>query len=298
MKTITVGALNVVMPVPHNAQRYVDLFQKAFKLKNPVKLRGDFAGMLGSCHIQEVDGKNIVTGDFYKFFDLNLSGQWFNTLEQKQAEEDELAQINIPEFLKPHFQVFQFVFFPKNHRLFWIAKDQQDGFSPGQAQKLLSSIFDEFKLVREFGEIEVTIEPSTESLQLILGMPRLKRLSIEVSPPNPDDLDEAERKLFEKMNNQNANRIVTVLVAKGSEGLAPDDETKMLAEIAKSNGHVSGHGENEEGQTIDVSTSEHPMLEKTEYDPNTESRSEALLTKSRDLLSIIVRKSRDLLNAH
>lgn len=231
MRTITVGALNVVMPAPHSAERYIELFQRAYNLKRPINLRGDFAGMIGSCRVEEMNGSHVVKGEFYKFFDLKLDGQWFNTLEQKPAEDVELAEIHIPENLKPHFQVFPFVFLPANHRLFFVTKDQQDNFSPGQAQKLLSVIFEDLMLVREYGEIEITVEPSTETLQRIFSMPRLKSLIIEVTPPNPDDHEDAERKLFEKMGIIAADKQTIELTSKKPTGLLPDADIKTLAEI-------------------------------------------------------------------
>jgi len=278
------------MPSPHNAERYVALFRRAYKSKRAVRLRGDFAGMLGSLRVEDIDGHDIVTGEFYKFFDLKLDGQWFNTLEQKAAEDTELAEIHIPDHLKPHFQIFPFVFFPAKHRLFFIAKDQYENFSPGQAQKLLSVIFEEYSFVREFGEIEIIVEPNADTLQRIFSMPRLKSLHIEVIPPNPDDLEEAERKLFEKMHRLGANKQTVELTSKESSGLSPDQELKTLAEIAQSNGKVDGRGEDEAGQTIYVSTADHPMLTKVAYDPSTQLRSETLILESRDLLRKIARR--------
>jgi Domain of unknown function (DUF4747) len=290
MRTITVSALNIVMPAPHNAQRYIDLFQRAYSMKRPINLRGDFAGMIGSCRVEELNGSNVVKGEFYKFFDLKLDGQWFNTLEQKPAEDTELAEIHIPDYLKPHFEIFSFVFFPTNHRLFFVTKDQLENFSPIQAQKMLSVIFEDLMLVREFGEIEITVEPSVETLQRIFSMPRLKYLHIEVTPPNPDDHEEAELKLFNKMGELGADKQIVELLSKKPSGLHPDADIRMLAEIAQSNGKVSGRGEDETGQTISVSTAEHPMQEKIEFNPITQQRSEALISKALELLQRIIRR--------
>ena len=290
MAIITISALNVVMPSPHNAQRYIDLFQRSYKRKHPVKIWGDYAGMLGSCRVEEMNAQNIVIGDFYKFFDLNLDGQWLNTLEEKAAENTELAEIHIPTHLKPHFEIFPFIFFPNNHRLFFITTDQHDNFSPSSAQKLLIGVFDDLKLFREFGEIEVIVEPSTETLEQIFSMPRLKKLYIEVTPPNPDDHEEAEQRLFEKMGIIGADKQTIELVSKKPLGLKPDPEIKTLAKIAQSNGKVSGHGEDNFGQTINVSTAEHPMKEKVEFNSTIQTRLEALKSKALDLLRNIIHR--------
>jgi hypothetical protein len=201
-----------------------------------------------------------------------------------------LAEIHIPENLKPHFQIFPFAFFPTKHRLFFIAKDQHDNFSPGQAQKLLSVIFEDYELVRKFGEIEVIVEPSVDTLQRIFSMPRLKRLYIEVIPPNPDDLEAEERRLLEKMHRRGANKQIVELTSKRPDGLSADSELETLAKIAQSNGHVAGRGEDEDGQTINVSTADHPMQVKTEYDPVIQSRSESFMSKALELLHQITRR--------
>jgi hypothetical protein len=75
VKTITISALNIVMPSPHSAERYVELFRRAYRNKQPVRLRGDFSGMLGALRVEEMDGQNIIVGEFYKFLDLKLDGQ-------------------------------------------------------------------------------------------------------------------------------------------------------------------------------------------------------------------------------
>ncbi len=246
--------------------------------------------MLGGCRRQEVEAEEAVTGEFYKFFDLKLDAQWFNTIEQRPAEDADLAEIRIPEYLKPHFQSFTYIFYPNKHRLFFVSKEQDNNFSPLQAQKLLTELFDDYRLVREFGEIEITVEPSSESLERILNMPRLKSLHIEISPPNPDDHEEAERRLFAKMQGQNAQKIVTEISTRNPNGLAPDEETKILAKIAQSNGKVVGHGENEEGQTVDISTAEHPLLEKVEYNPALQAGNDFFFSKARELLLKVTRR--------
>lgn len=287
MKTITVAALNIVMPVPHSAERYIELFQEAFNLRLQTNLRGDFAGMIGSCRIEEIDKKNVIRGEIYKFFDLKIDGQWFNTDEQKLADEKEIAEIRIPSNLKPHFQIFPFTFIPSKHRLFFISKDSKENFSPGQAEKMLANIFSVQNLVEKYGEINITIEPSSESLEKIFSMPRLKSLIIEVTPPNPDDHEEAQKRLFEKLDKINADKQIIEYVSKDSEGLNPSEDIKTLAEIAKSNGKVSGTGEDQTGNTISVSTAAHPLLEKAEYNPKVQTRSEALLSKAFELLQQI-----------
>lgn len=290
MRVASISALNIVMPVPHSPARYVELLHKAFKSKAPVKIRGDHAGMIGSCWNEDSDGAEIVVGDLYKYLELRLDKQWFNTLENKAAEENELAEVKIPGHLKPHFEIAPFVFFPEKHRLFFISKEAEHSFTANQAHMLFTTLFQADSITREFGSIEVTIEPSVDALDKIFKLQKLKFLQISISPPNPDDQDIEERRIMERLNILNADKQVVELQSKHVDGLKLDKETKILAKVAQSNGDVSGRGEDVEGKVISVSTKEHPLEEKVIYDPGVQTRLRMLISNAYEILPRILRK--------
>ncbi len=280
MKTIRIAVLNIVMPPPHSPARYVELLKTAFRLHRAVNLRGDFKGMIGACSARD----DAVNGQMYKFFNLDMDSPWFDISRRQQAEEDDLAQISIPENLKPHHQSFDFILFPRQHKLAYVSSDASESLSPATAKKLLDRVFADHELVRRFGEVFVTVEPRREQLQRILDMPRLKRLRIEISPPNPDDLDDAEQDLLKRMENERAKKMVVELGSSHPKGLAPDKAHKTLARIAQSNGKVVGSGENSEGRVIQLSTVDQPLIEPVTFDPNIEMRSTALQRKAQELM--------------
>lgn len=283
-RQLQIGAINITMPAPHRPDRYIELFQKAGNLEKAAKLRGDWVGRLGSMRVeQDADGSQVVRGEFYKYIELDSTRDWFNVLKGKPAEDRELETIRIPEHLKPHFQFVPFVFFSKGHRLVMITRDGQDVVSAAQAATILKAIFSSPELVGIFGQIEIVIEPSRETLDKILGMPRLRTLEIVVMPPNPDDFEEFEHDLFEDMANQRASSYQVILNEAGGQGLAPNDRIKKLARVAQSNGKVTGVG-GTRGKTVRLSTSEHPFVEKTQYDPDVEIRSNVLLVKAKEIL--------------
>lgn len=288
MRKIVVSALNVVMPAPHSPERYIKLLREAMAMKQPINLRNDFQGMLGSVRLEDDD--KLIVGEIYRYFNLRMDAQWFNMLAQKPAEEADLSAVSVPEHLKPHFKYFPYVFSPKHHRFFLISRESKDSMSPGQAQKLLKGLFSLEKIVQEFGAMEIHVEPSRESLERILSIPHLKRLYVEVTPPNPDDLHSAEQSLFGDMHSQNAGRLTKTLVARNRQGLSPSQDTKTLAAIAQSNGHVEGNGEDADGKTVSVSTLEHPLLEQTTYNPATESRMEIFKVKAAEMLGRILQR--------
>lgn len=280
MKKFRVAALNVVMPSPHSAERYVDLFLKTFRLRNFVKLRGDFVGMLGAVH----EERGVVSGYFYKFFNLDVKEGWFDLSRRQEAEPEDLAQIHVPDNLKPHHQSIRFLFFAKQHRLIFVTKDRRETLSPNMAKTLLDRLFANERLVQTFGEIEVTVEPSREQLRRILSIPRLKVLTMEVSPPNPDDLDEAEREVMDRMNGERAQKMTVELISKHPNGLQPDEGHKTLARIAQSNGEVRARGEDETGTVVTLSTADHPLVAPVTYDPDVQTRDAAMSEKALVLL--------------
>lgn len=283
MRQFRVAVLNIVMPVPHSPRRYIELLQAAYQRRRIVSLRGDYAGMLGGLNTDN----EVIRGQFYKFFNLNVDSTWFNLSNQQEAEPDDLAQIRVPSHLKPHHLAVNFVFVPQKHRLIFVTRDGRESLSPGMAKSLLDSLFSEPDLVQSFGEIEITIEPSREQLRRIFAMPRLKKLSIEVSPPNPDDLDEAERDVLDRMSEERAQRMMVELVSKHPRGLQPDATHRLLARVAQSNGKVSGHGEDEQGNTITLSTKDHPLVKVVSYDPDIQTRNDALTIEAQALVQAL-----------
>ena len=283
MRQFRVAVLNIVMPLPHSPGRYVELLQAAYRQRRIVSLRGDYAGMLGALDTQG----EVISGQFYKFFNLNVDSSWFNLSNQQEAEPGDLAQIRVPPHLKPHHLAISFVFVPQRHRLIFVTRDGHESLSSGMAKSLLDSLFSDVELTQLFGEIEITIEPSREQLRRIFAMPRLKKLSIEVSPPNPDDLDEAERDVLDRMSEERAQRMSVELMSKHPRGLQPDEKHKLLAKVAQSNGKVSGHGEDETGNVITLSTADHPLIKVVTYDPNIQTRNHALSVEAQALVQAL-----------
>lgn len=281
------GAINITMPAPHRPERYIELFRQAGELDKVVKLKGDWVGKLGIMRDdKDTDGSAIVRGEFYKYIELDSTRDWFNVLKGKPADERELDQISIPEHLKPHFQYVPFVFFSKGHRLVLITRDKEDVISAAQAVTILRGIFASSELVGIFGKIDLIVEPSRDTLDKILGMPRLRTLEIVVTPPNPDDFEEFERDLFEDMASQRASSYQLTLQEEEGEGLAPSNKVRKLAQVAQSNGKVSGVG-GPRGKTLRLSTTDHPLVDKAQYDPEVEIRANVLLIKAREILQQI-----------
>lgn len=256
------------MPAPHNAERYVELFRAAYRTKRIIKIRGQFAGILGSFRVSS--SEDFYYGELFKFFDLKISGKWLNVNEQAPAEENELLELNVPEHLKPGLEAFPFIFHPKSHKIFFISQEINEHLGPMDAGRYFRALLNQPRLSEKFGEITVTVIPDADTLDKILNLPDLRRLHIEISPPNPDDLEELEQEIRERLNEQKAAKMLTILVAEKGKSLAPDEQTKLLSQVAQTNGYVEARGATETGKVETFSTKSHPLKDPVQYDPNVE----------------------------
>ncbi|KEZ04819.1 hypothetical protein GQ57_16000 [Burkholderia sp. MSh2] len=263
------------MPDPHNEGRYVDMLRAAYRSKRVVKIRGQFAGILGT--FGRRIGSDFYYGEIFKFYNLKLTGKWLNVNEQAPAEEEDLQELNVPEHLKPGLEAFPFLLHSPTHTLFFLSQESDEHLGPVDAARYFRELLNQPRLAEKYGKIKITVVPDEDALKKILSLPDLRRLHIEISPPNPDDLNKLEKKIKERLKNQNAKKVVTVLVAEKGESLEPDEETRLLSEVAAINGYVEGRGATESGKVQTFSTKEHPMRAPSVYDPDVETVETALL---------------------
>lgn len=291
MRRITFSALNIVLPPPHKAERYVALFERVYGLAKKATMRGDWVGLIGDLKVEDDSQRGtVVHGEFYKYVELDKTRAWYNVVSRKPAENKDIDRIVIPDDLKPHFQFLPFVFFVQGHRLVCVTRDGQDTLSVRQVAAILEQLFRGEEVEKEFGRVEITIEPSLETLGEILTLPKLRKLELDITPPNPDDFADFERDLFEELDQQNAGSLRFELTAAGGETLVPNEKTKKLAMVAQSNGKVVGIGGGR-GKTRMLSTTQHPFEVVGSYDPTTQSLSNAVFEKAVEIARQILRRA-------
>lgn len=260
IRTIRISQINIAMESPHSPERYVELFRKAKRLKQPIGLRGDEAAILGPMDFSKAEeSKGYISGEIYKFLNIDETAKWFNTLKNEPATEEETSAIVIPRELRPNLKTIEFVFHPKNHKLFFINKDRHHTLSPKFAEKFFQKLFDLVTQINNLPSVTVTAVPDKESIEQIFSIPTLKKVEITLARPNPDDFEAAERKFLKKLEKQKAKRIETTLVALPGHSLQPDEDTRLLATVAASNGKVVGYGLDSHGKRIHESTKDKPM---------------------------------------
>lgn len=285
-KKISISALNIKTQ-PHSPERYVELFLDAFNLKRRVNMRGDYYGILGyRFFLNNDDPLEGITGNINRYLEIDPNKPWLNVQETKAAEEDDIAEINIPEHLKPNMAAFRFVFFPVGHRLFFETYSDQNSLGPSTVLNFFQRLFAHETIIKKYGDVTVVQEPARETLDDILAIHSLTTLEMKITRPNPDDPFESfEHKFYKRMLDENADIYETTL--KGKD-LSPSETTKMMARIASSNGQVYGKGKDSDGKIVEELTVDHPLYDAVHYNPDLEDPREVFVYKAARMLEDIL----------
>lgn len=280
-----VALLNVVMPQPHSAARYVELFTRAYRLRKPIKIRGETVAFLGAARRNE----DLIEGEVFRYLDLDKLQDWYNLQTAEVANDEDLAQVSVPEHLKPHFKTFPYVFDTRRHRLAFITSEGKDHMTPGAMRAFFGKLFKESRIVETYGDVEVIIEPDREQLDRILRIYQLKKLTVHISnPPNADDFSLEENEYLRRMTEMHVKKETYIFESSSRDSISISENLENIAEIAKSNGYVSGKGRDETGRPVELATRDQPWVEEAEYDPAIQSRWDIL----RDRLARMIRQLR------
>ena len=274
-RTMKIGVVNIKTQ-PHSPKRYKQLLKFVLNKNMVGRIRGDNWGLFGSCRSKrDEDFDVVVFGTIYKYLNIEAKGNWLDIIKRDPIDADDGEAPDIPEHLKPNRRDIEYAFFPKKHRLFF---DTQF-ISPGSMQKLLISIFSDPEIEKKFGHVDVVVETTKEAIKKILKIPVISNLKIDFTIPNDDDLDELEDEVVERIKKQKIRRYQELMTSTDDDGLDPDDTTVAKMNIARSNGKVVAEGYAGD-QKIVRSTIEHPLKVSYTYNPELESRMEALIYKS------------------
>ena len=292
-RLIRFGALNITID-DHTPSRYVELFHDLFRHKDRVRYRGDRYGMIGTMKILDPKmPERGMSGYIHRFLEIPADEPWLNIDLGEKAEERDMKAVSIPANLKPSLRESRYVFFAKQHRMLFETRSANGmTMSAGSAAAIMENLLNRRWVREKYGEVTVIIEPSHDKLDQIFKISQLRRLTIEVHQPNPDDLAGLERKVRQKMATQKARILEQILTAERGKSLEPDVETKNLARVAASNGTVVGEGRDEEHRSTVVSTTDLPWTDHVMYDPNTELEQEVFLHKAVDGLRKLIKRLR------
>jgi hypothetical protein len=288
--TFYVACLNIVLH-PHTKDKYVHLLSTIYRNKLDAKVRGDDAIMIGSFyHASPAGDKNeFYTGNIYKYLKLDAAEDWFNTMEMDAASKEDVKGILIPEHLKPHFKKFQYVFFPENHRLYFITTKKDHSLSPQMVKRFFEVVATRAEIA-EFGELTTTVQPEKGITEEFFSIDRISIIELEIHKPNPDDHDDFEEDVMERLKELNAGKEKRQYSEASNSGLKPDKQLKALASVAAENGEVYVKGRTG-GKVVELSTKDRPLKSSTSYNPDLQSELDALLEKAEQLHREITRRN-------
>jgi hypothetical protein len=244
---------------PHSPQGYVDLFRRAKRSKVVVRARGERHAIISQFAPYGSEAAEYF-GTMSTFVDFDPKAPWLNVTSGKQAEPDEVAEVSLPDNLKPSLIQAFIALDPTSHRLV-----VESTLGTSSIIAAITGILNEERVRGTLEQVHVAVEQSREAVAAILGRPDLKRLEVYVFRPNPDDLgDEWDRDVQERLGNLNAASISEVV--EGSN-IVPDSQLRAYADAAASHGRViARHGER--GAITKSSTENHPVVVSHKYDQN------------------------------
>lgn len=276
MRKAEAGAINIRLHPHYGEEHYISLMRDAFKIRQSFYSRGDQMLLMSFLdRPTEIEGKICISGTIARFTNIESDQSWFNLKTNDEAEETDVRQIKIPDYLKPNYKPFAFIFFPKKHKLVFEKYSDGSSISHGVVGSFLGKLFSNESIREKYGEINLDIVSDQKGLEAIFTIPILKHLEITIQRPNPDDHDAEELEILERMNAQRVNRIEQRLTAISGQSISPDTDTKILAKVALENGKVYGDGTDLNGKKIDYSTRKFPRTERYRYDPDTMTASNA-----------------------
>lgn len=239
IRSLHMGAINISLQ-SGGINNYINLFIDTHKEKRKIKVRGSDWAMISPIH--SIFGRPFeegIAGAIFKFVNIDPSSPWLDTEETTPLlDESEKPEWTIPLKLKPNLRIFDFVFFPNGHRLFFSTRD----ISPSSLSNIIRQLFQNDNITSKYKAINVNTEKSQECIEEILSIPELLNLDIHVYRPNPDDLFGISQKIQQRIIDQNLSKTTILNKASRGEGIKPDEETIAYMNVAKSNGYVEASG--------------------------------------------------------
>lgn len=283
---ITACAITITTHPTHSAQGYAQLWMDAFRLRKAIAVRGDAHLMIGSAKPEDpAHETSEITGTIFRFTEIDLGGTWFNLQRMDEAKPSEVAEIKIPEKLRPNCKRFFYLFDPKTHRL--VVNCEAEGGSqdstvrPATIQKFVELLMAEPPIEKAHGVVEATVLPVRESVERALGIAQLRKLTIFLKRPNPDGPADLCAKILKGMEEEGVQRKTIESTAMPGGTIQPNEETRQLAEVARVHGHVVASGMDAANETVQVDTREHPQIERDTIAPGRMTRLAAFLQLAR-----------------
>ncbi|MGO8739149.1 DUF4747 family protein [Rhodoblastus sp.] len=233
---IVVGAINIAAS-PHEEGTYRRLIEAV--AGKEVDLGGsDFAKLTKP---EQVDSNpNVMIGRICVYALIDKKSDWFNKETNDKATEKDKESIVVADNLAPNYRYFYYALELKRHLIiFEMSNEMNQHFGAARASKFFNGLFS--GLPDDFPMVSLTVIPEEGTVDRILALPKLNRLKIFITRPNPEDLNDEYAEVMKTLNEENASSVTQEITkAPKAERLTPNERTRKLAYVAASNGYVEG----------------------------------------------------------
>lgn len=256
-RTLKVCVLNLSAN-PHPAGIYVSLLRQASRAY--VRARGSDYAKISTPRKSDVE--HLYTGRILIWTEIDLKGPWLDLDSEEELTPAQKRAIAIPPSAKPNYRVFNYVLSERKHHLYFESSNEfGEKLGPHTARSIFTRLFSRELLGRDSPEVEVTVVPQADAVDRILRIPRLRKLYIRVTLPNPDTASPAaRRRVFARLREAQARQLEeTYTKSADSDHLVATPEIRETAEVAADNGYVRGEGRDPNGSKVEIATDRYPQ---------------------------------------
>jgi hypothetical protein len=258
-RKILIGFLNIVA-TPHPEGAYVKALTDI--AAKPVRYRGKDFAVVFRPDVDPSDDR-YLRGRVSAWTDIDASEPAIDksTFEQVDVESD-LQKI----FLQRGFnnRTFNYVFdVNKHHLAVELVNELNQRISILQIKRIFESLLS--SLNREGQTYEVTVIPSKDALDSVLGLERIDKIEIVLKRDNVGDHDDGDADdVLRELEEQNTKRqTYTFARQPGTDGIHLNKKNRARAEAAQENGSVTATGIDRDGERQSLSTENYPDIVST-----------------------------------
>lgn len=230
-------------------EAYADLFDKIFRDKVSINVRGAHRVIIRRMIRQRINGELTLYGKISRFTQIEGT-DWLNLVSLEREE------IVLPDDVFPDLVETDFYFIPRAHRFAFVIKS-------GSVTLKNIEVFLENSINRVLSKGEkadIVTEQSSDGFDEILNAKEIKRIKVEISYSNADNYREAAALLDNQLKNSNTKDLILQAVPDHGENIDLDQSPVLSGafELAKSNGSVESKIIDENNKQKIVKTKNYP----------------------------------------
>lgn len=261
--TIEAGFLNIVA-TPHPEGVYKRLLEKA--AEKSVGFWGAYKAAITKPTTMAGD-KTFLSFQLVIWMEVNPDEPAINKAQLRKAIFPREGRAFTEQY-GVNGRVFYCIFETESHTL-TVELKNEDGqsVSSRQAERIFAELLSPEVLGVKAEEVEVTLIPTDDALEYVLGLERIDKIEILVKRPNQDDITTETNRVMKDLMEQNAKCERRILTRQAhTDGLELNDENEVYARVGAHNGHVDSSGVDEHGVHDKRSTREVPKIVKRTID--------------------------------